>query len=198
MVDTSRKFKDRYIKTDEAVTHSHGPEGKHAHEDIAFTIWLDFDVAAGQAKAITDALSRKRPILKDTFQKNYTALAKDLKELDRQLKEIISQDNTRPLVVSHPVYDYLAHRYGLNIRSVHWEPDEVPGNAKLIELRNILKNHPAQWMIWEGKPLSSSVEKLKSIGVRSIVFDPCGNVPEQGDFLGVMRMNIKNLKKVYR
>jgi zinc transport system substrate-binding protein len=198
MVDTSRKFKDRYIKSDEAVTHSHGPEGKHAHEDIAFTIWLDFDVAAGQAEAITDALSRKRPLLKDTFQKNYTALAKDLKELDRQLKEIISQDNTRPLVVSHPVYDYLAHRYGLNIRSVHWEPDEVPGNAKLIELRNILKNHPAQWMIWEGKPLSSSVEKLKSIGVRSIVFDPCGNVPEQGDFLGVMRMNIKNLKKVYR
>ncbi|MCW9077857.1 MAG: hypothetical protein OQK74_01640, partial [Gammaproteobacteria bacterium] len=33
----------------------------------------------------------------------------------------------------------------------------------------------------------ASVDKLKTLGVDSLVFDPCGNVPEQGDFLTVMR-----------
>jgi zinc transport system substrate-binding protein len=35
-VDTSRSFKDRYITVKEVMTHSHGPEGEHAHEGLAF------------------------------------------------------------------------------------------------------------------------------------------------------------------
>jgi zinc transport system substrate-binding protein len=48
-------------------------------------------------------------------------------------------------------------------------------------------------MIWEGKPMGQSVKKLKSIGVNSLVFDPCGNVPDQEDFLTVMIRNLENL-----
>jgi len=48
-----------------------------------------------------------------------------------------------------------------------------------MELRNILKAHPAKWMIWEGEPMSESVERVKSMGLKSLVFDPCGNVPDQ-------------------
>ncbi|MCK5138752.1 MAG: zinc ABC transporter substrate-binding protein, partial [Thermodesulfovibrionia bacterium] len=82
MVNTSRKFKDQYIFIKEAVTHSHGPKGKHAHEDAAFTIWLDLDLATKQAKAIEKALSRKRPAFKPTFEKNYAYLERDLLVLD--------------------------------------------------------------------------------------------------------------------
>ena len=32
------------------------------------------------------------------------------------------------------------------------------------------------------------------MGVNSLVFDPCGNAPNQGDFLTVMQQNILNLK----
>ena len=39
--------------------------------------------------------------------------------------------------------------------------------------------------------------KLKSIGVESLVFYPCGNVPAQGDFLAVMRANVENLRKAF-
>jgi hypothetical protein len=39
--------------------------------------------------------------------------------------------------------------------------------------------------------------KLESIGVESLVFDPCGNVPAQGDFLAVMRANVNNLRKAF-
>jgi zinc transport system substrate-binding protein len=198
MIDTSKKFKDRYIETKKAVTHSHGPKGEHAHENVAFTIWLDFDLAVQQAKAIEKALNRKRPELKSTFQKNYTALAKDLMALDSKIKNILSNNQDQPLIASHPVYDYLAHRYGLNIKSLHWEPDEVPGNAQWLQLKKILKEHPARWMIWEGKPLDESVKQLQSMGIRSIVFDPCGNVTDNGDFLTVMQKNLENLGTVFR
>ena len=56
MVNTSRQFKDRYITTKEVMTHSHGTEGEHAHESLAFTTWLDLELAARQAKAIASAM----------------------------------------------------------------------------------------------------------------------------------------------
>jgi zinc transport system substrate-binding protein len=143
MVNTSAGFKDQYLEAAEILTHSHGSEGKHAHKSLAFTTWIDFSLAARQAKAITQAFSRKRPELKDAFQKNYDKLEQDLLKLDRNLKTQVSKNPARPLIVSHPVYDYFARRYGLNIKSVHWEPGEIPTNEQMMELNRILKEHPA-------------------------------------------------------
>jgi zinc transport system substrate-binding protein len=198
LVNTSSQFKDRYITIDELVTHSHGPEGEHAHESLAFTIWLDFDLAIKQAKAIKKALDRNRPTLRDTFLENYASLEKDLMALDREIKRIVSKNPKLPLLASHPVYDYLARRYCLNIKSVHWEPDETPSNEQWMELQSILKYHPAKWMIWEADPMQKSQESLKSAGIKSLIFDPCGNVPDHGDFLGNMRQNIENLKRAFQ
>lgn len=198
MVNTSAGFKDQYIETTEILTHSHGSEGEHAHESLAFTTWIDFSLAAQQARAIAAALSRKRPELKELFQKNDQTLEQDLLKLDQDLKKLFSKDPSRPLVVSHPVYDYFARGYGLNIKSVHWEPDEILTNEQMMELNRILKAHPAKWMIWEGKPLLGSVQQLQALGVESLVFDPCGNSPDQGDFLDVMRQNVANLEPVFK
>jgi len=198
MINTSASFKDQYITTKEAVTHSHGTTGKHAHENVAFTTWLDFNLALKQAKAVAEALARKRPALQGTFKKNYVSLEKDLMELDSEMKALAATNQSEPLVASHPVYDYLARRYGLNIRSLHWEPEERPNEQQWIELRNMLKVHPAKWLIWEGAPLEETVGMLKARGIKSIVFDPCGNRPETGDFMSVMRQNLKNLKTVLK
>jgi zinc transport system substrate-binding protein len=198
MVDTSAGFKEQYIETAEILTHSHGGEGQHAHEALAFTTWIDFSLASEQAGAITAALSRKKPAMKDTFQRNYRDLEKDLLKLDRDMKALLSRDSSKPFVASHPVYDYLARGYGLNIKSVHWEPDEIPTDKQLLELRDILQGHAAKWMIWEGEPIKESVERLKTMGIESLVFDPCGNVPDKNDFLQVMRRNVENLKLAFQ
>ena len=197
MVNTSRQFKDRYITTKEVMTHSHGAEGEHAHESLAFTTWLDLELAARQAEAIASAMGRKRPELKDVFQRNYESLKEDFLALDRKIQAIVSQDPSIPLIASHPVYDYFARRYGLNMVSVHWEPDQVPGNDQWRELKEILKQHPAKWMIWEGEPIQKSVDGLKTLRVNSLVFDPCGNIPEKGDFLTIMHQNVNNLRSVF-
>lgn len=56
------------------------------------------------------------------------------------------------------------------------------------------RHHAARWMFWESEPLPETVERLRELGVRSAVFDPCGNSPEEGDFLSVMAANTAALE----
>ena len=133
----------------------------------------------------------------DQIDKRFDGLKAELVELDSRLKAISEKIGDQPLVASHPVYQYLARRYGLNIKAVLWEPETVPDGAAMADLGKVLTGHSAKWMIWEGEPAPESVEKLKGIGVESIVFDPCGNRPGDGDFLSVMEENVKTLEDTF-
>ncbi len=62
----------------------------------------------------------------------------------------------------------------------------------------MLDEHPAKWMIWEGAPFEESIEKLKSIGINSIVFHPCSNTPEGDNFLDMMKKNTEHLRKIFK
>ncbi|MBW2199158.1 MAG: hypothetical protein JRF58_15265 [Deltaproteobacteria bacterium] len=46
--------------------------------------------------------------------------------------------------------------------------------------------------------MKESAERLKAIGVNSLVFDPCGNIPDQGDFMSVIQRNGENLKPAFQ
>jgi zinc transport system substrate-binding protein len=197
MVDTSKAFKDRYIYTKKEITHSHGPQGKHAHENLAFTTWLDFSLAAEQARTVQHAMGKKRPDLASVFQENFNRLYQELMTLDTQLKKIVSSDPERPLVVSHPVYDYLAQRYGMNIESLHWEPDQILDPAHWNGLRSMIANHPAKWLVWEAPPIKDTMGQLETMGLKSVVVSPCAGQPEKGDFMTVMHQNLENIQRLY-
>ena len=195
VLDTSAAFKGQFIVVKETVTHSHGKAGEHSHAGTAFTTWLDFQQAVQQAGAICDALQKHRPEQIELFALNFDKLKTDLLELDKGMLAIGQKFGGQPLVASHPVYQYLARRYQLNLREVQWEPENVPTDAQMEDLKKILATHAAKWMIWEGEPAKESVEKLKGIGLESVVFDPCGNVPEKGNWLEVMKANLAGLRK---
>ena len=198
MVNTSQSFQAHYIAMTEASTHSHGPGGAHSHTGTAFTTWLNWQFAAQQARAIAQALSRLLPGQQAVFEANYAALERDLLALDERLERIVAAKRTQPLVASHPVYQYLAARYGLQLRSVHWEPEAMPSDEQWQALHTLLADHAARWMIWEGEPLPASVAKLEAMGLQSLVFAPCGNRPAQGDFLSVMQDNVTTLAQAFQ
>jgi len=197
-VNTSKSFKQKYIHMKEAVSHQHGPGGEHSHAGTAFTTWLDFSQAIAQAKVVTKALARKRPEIKDTFERNYSALEQDLAAIDRSLTSLTKNFSEKPLIASHPIYQYLARRYQLNIQSVLWEPDVVPDQGQWRQLQSMLNLHKAKWMIWEGEPAADTTSRLQAIGIKSIVFDPCANKPNEGNFLSVMQSNLNNLQSVFQ
>ncbi len=197
-VDTSAAFADQFITVKETTSHSHGKGDVHAHEGIAFTTWIDFSQAKQQAQAIADSLSTRLPAKAETFQKNFAALAADLDSLHGDMQALAKKIGDQPLFASHPVYQYWSRAYALNVVSVHWEPEVVPDTAALNELVQKSVDHDAKWMIWEGEPVAESVEKLKLRGISSVVFDPCGNRPDDGsDWLAVMRGNLANLEAAF-
>ena len=196
LVDTSQEFAADYIPLEDAVVHRHGPGGEHAHEGVAFTTWLDPRQAIRQAAAVSAALARLLPDQKPQFDANFAKLQGDLQQLDQALTDALQGYSQQPLLSSHPVYQYLARRCQWNLKSVHWEPGEMPDEGQWQELARLLDKHPAKWMIWEATPDGRIVEKLKGMGVGCIVFEPCGNTPDQGDYLSMMQRNIDNLKAI--
>ncbi len=194
VADTSSGFRDRYIALQDAVQHAHGPEGEHAHAGTAFTTWLDPTLAEQQADAIRARLVKLLPDKTAELNRNFETLKADLRALDARLQSMTERHRERPLFTSHPVYQYFARRYKLNIESVHWEPAEVPSDRQWSELDKLLEEHPAKWMIWEAPPQSETEEELRKRGVSCIVFYPCGNVPSDGDYLQTMQQNIERLQ----
>jgi len=194
IVNTSRNFQDKYITLKEGSTHSHGPEGEHVHKGFAFTTWLDFKLAQLQASAVKEALIRILPENKSVFNKNFDKLNSDLRQLDDEMSNIGARYAANPLFGSHPVYQYLASGYKLNLSSVHWEPDEMPAENDWAIFKDTQKKHPGRIMLWEDQPLVEVENRLKDLGITSIVFSPCANKPDKEDFFKIMKKNIENLK----
>ena len=194
-INTSTDIKEQFIPLVEATTHSHGPGGEHAHGGLAFTTWLDPKLAILQARTILNALTERWPEHQEHFETGFSGLEKDLLDVDAAIEKVLSDRKGTPLVFSHPVYQYFERRYGLNGRSVHWEPDEMPTDEQWNELAELLKSHDAKWMIWEGEPRQETVTRLREMGIESVVFDPCGNRPEEGDYLTRMQENLSALSQ---
>ncbi len=199
IVDTSKSFAGRYVHISGVGTHSHGKDGDHSHDGIAFTTWIDFGQALAQAAAVRDALGKLQPPAATRVNNAWKELEAELKQLDTDMAELAFAIGDQPLIASHPVYQYFARAYNLSIKNILWEPETVPDEAAMAEFKKLHASHPAKWMIWEGEPAPESVAKLNALGVDSVVFDPCGNRPggdAYADWLTVMRANIENLKEL--
>ena len=195
LVNTSSGFEDLYVVAEDAVVHTHGPEGEHEHENVAFTTWLDPELAIEQARAIRDALAERLPAAESDLQAGFVALEADLRRIDARIEAWATARGGQALLASHPVYQYLARRYALNLRSVHFEPDEVPTAGGWRDLAALMQGHSADWMLWEAAPLDETRQRLAAdYEVGSVVFSPTGNRPESGDYLDAMRANVEALE----
>jgi zinc transport system substrate-binding protein len=189
LVDTSASISDRLITLDDSVQHQHGPEGEHSHQGTAFTTWLDPQLAIAQAQSVTSTLIELAPSGETGFRNNMAKLEQELTQLDLQLAEVFAQLQDRPVLFSHPVYQYLQHHYNINGQSLHWEPDQEPSTSAWIAMQRLNSTHKAKIMIWEVEPLISTAQRLSDAGVISVHFYTAANKPDQGDYLSVMRAN---------
>lgn len=195
-LDTTAHVADRLLPIDEEITHQHGPEGEHSHTGTAFTTWLDPTLGVEQARAIESRLSQLLPDHAAEFSARRAELDARLMDLDTALAEAFAGIADQPLIFSHPVYQYLERRYGLNARSLHWEPDVEPGTREWLDFINLRAEHPATVLLWEDQPLASVMQELDRRGVRSVVFQPLGNRPARGDFFSEMMANVERLRSI--
>lgn len=193
LVDTSAGFAERLIVIEGAVTHSHGPEGDHSHGETAFTTWLDPALAAEHARAVHAELVIRLPNDAAALDDNLASLEADLDALDATLRTIVASRPLPALVASHPVYQYLAAAYELELPSVHLEPDQALSDRDWLQLEAAIVDRGVRVMLWEQEPLPATRDRLAELGVAIAVYDPCANAPSRGDWLSVMQTNARNL-----
>ncbi len=194
MLNTTEAYEKDLIQIKVGVSHSHGPEGDHQHTNFASTTWLDFKLALKQAETIKNRLSQMIPEESELLNQNFEALKKDLESLDIDMTSVASTLKGFNLLGSHPVYQYLSRAYKLHLHSVHFEPNELPEGHEWEEIYPLISKSKTNLMLWENTPLDNTKIKLQEYGIESIVFNPCGNMPPNGDFLSIMKDNINSLK----
>ncbi|MBO0446461.1 zinc ABC transporter substrate-binding protein [Enterococcus ureilyticus] len=176
-------------------------EHDHDHE-LDPHVWLDPVLAQKEVEAIRDALVKKYPDKKETFEKNATAYIEKLKELDAEYKEAFTNAKNKTFVTQHAAFGYLAKQYGLTQESIAGiSPDQEPSPSRLAELKNYIKEHNVSVIYFETSASSKVAETLASeTGVELAVLNPLESITQkeqdQGeDYISVMKANLDALKK---
>ena len=198
LVDTSALFGDRLISAANNVLHKHGPEGAHDHGELAFTTWLDPELAALQIEAIRLAMTAARPELEAALVRRSDELVSDLLEWDAAVARAVAALGDANIVFSHPVYQYFSRRYGITGQNVMWEPDQALVQADLASLEPLASRDRLNVVIWEAEPLPDSRTRLMSMGFESVVFNPLANRPDSDDYQIGMQNNAQRLAGVGR
>jgi zinc transport system substrate-binding protein len=200
VVNTAKPFAAEFVKFEKAVTHSHGPAGEHAHEGIDGHTWLDPVNAKIQAGEIAKALSKLLPAHAATFEARRRALDADLDALDAGFRKAAEKLAGAPLLASHPAYNYAAKRYGLNVKNLDLDPEEMPADETFATIKALLAEHPAKIVLWESFPSGEIAKRFaEELGLRSVEFSPCELMAPEAlaggqDYLTVMRRNLANLE----
>lgn len=203
VVDTAAPFAGEFIRYENATTHSHGKAGEHSHEGIDGHTWVDPVNAKTQAGEIRSALARLLPDHSADLEANFARLAADLDALDAGFREVSASDPRRPLLASHPAYNYLVRRYGWNLANLDLDPETMPTDAQFEEIRTILADHPAKFLLWESEPLPEIAARFRDgFGIESVTVSPCELLGEAemaagADYLTVMRKNLESLRTVF-
>ena len=197
VVDTTRGVKSRLLPAGDGSVHAHGPEGSHSHAGTASTTWLDPEIAVAQATTIHDALVRILPAHQEEFGSNLGLLIRQLQERSAPFEQAVNAAPMTPVFFNRPVFQYLSEQYRMNGSSLHWEAGSTPTAEQFEELDSLRADHPAEWFIWDSSPTPEAIAALEERGIRSIVFETCGNRPESGDLLDVFDSNAIELRRVY-
>lgn len=190
LVHTTAGVKDRWIALENQVTHTHGPQGEHAHGDLAFTTWMDFSLAREQAGAVAAALAQRWPRRAAAIEQRLALLAAELGELDRGYQRAAQALAGREFIFSHPVYQYFQRRYGLAGISLHWEPDTMPDEEEWAQLAQGLNDRSL--FVWEGQPTGAIADRMAALGLDFVVIEPAANGSER-EWLSVQRDNLARL-----
>lgn len=176
-------------------------EHDHDHE-LDPHVWLDPVLAQKEVEAIRDALVKKYPEQKATFEKNAATYIEKLKALDTEYQEAFKDAKNKTFVTQHAAFGYLAKQYGLTQESIAGiSPDQEPSPSRLAELKKYIKEHNVSVIYFETSASSKVAETLaRETDVELAVLNPLESITQKEqdkgeDYISVMKANLEALKK---
>ena len=203
IIDTSKGIQLIHIEGD---THSHGKTGAHSHEEMDPHTWLDPRAYLQQARNIKDALVAEDQSHRGLYNDKYIKIENDLQDLHRELLNVTTKLRRFQIAANHPVYNYFAKRFSLQIQSFDFDPEEMLSPEQIKEFHKyaqmVHENKKPAILWWESPPkeeIKQALEKdISSIEVIHVVLPPLEQ-PIDGssyDYFQQSQDNIKSLESL--
>lgn len=185
VVDTA---KDIPLIELEGQVHSHGKEGEHSHGEIDPHTWSDPLAYLEQAKATHAALSALPGAQTADLDAAMKGLEAELVALDGQYQSVLAPWKEGPIAASHPAFNYVARRYGLDLTSFDYDPETAPADLHPFEHWAEGQTAPVIW--WESAP-SDTVKAAFPASVMHLTLSPLEQ-PEGGryDYIAQAQANL--------
>ena len=177
--------------TEAAHDHDHDPA---AALDPHF--WLDPVRMQAAAKAVEAALAQADPAHADDYAANLDTLNATLADLNTSYSTGLGHCERTTFVTSHAAFGYLADRYGLTQASISGvDPESEPSPAELAEVKKIVESTGTTTIFTEELVSPETAQAVAAeTGAQTRVLSPIESAPEDGDYAGVMRTNLEELR----
>ncbi|MCK1795911.1 metal ABC transporter substrate-binding protein [Streptomyces sp. XM4193] len=183
--------------------HDHGDEGGHEghdHGPLDPHLWLDPVKYAEVAEGVGKAMAEADPDNADDYADNTSALAKELRTLDKEFSDGLKKTSTSTFITTHSAFGYLADRYGLDEESVAGlDPESEPSPARMKELHGIVRAEKVNTVFFEQIASDRTVKSLAGdLKLKTDVLDPVEGITKESrgkNYLEVMRANLAALQK---
>ena len=177
--------------TEAAHDHDHDPA---AALDPHF--WLDPVRMQAAAKAVEAALAQADPAHADDYAANLDTLNATLTDLNTSYSTGLGHCERTTFVTSHAAFGYLADRYSLTQASISGvDPESEPSPAELAEVKKIVESTGTTTIFTEELVSPETAQAVAAeTGAQTRVLSPIESAPESGDYAGVMRTNLEELR----
>jgi zinc transport system substrate-binding protein len=163
--------------------------------------WLSPSCALSMGDNILQALIQIDPDNQAYFEKNFSAFAEKLNELDEDYRKTLAQCPGKKIVVTHQAFNYLCREYDLEqipIMGLHAEAEPTPG--KLKEISKLMKKEKIKYLFSEvlySPKIATTI--AQETGATVLQLHPLGSLSPKElkagkDYFQIMRDNLKNLQ----
>ena len=179
---------------EEGATEAAHDHGAAAALDPHF--WLDPVRMQAAAKAVEAALAQADPAHADDYAANLNTLTTTLTDLNTGYSSGLGHCERTTFVTSHAAFGYLADRYGLTQASISGvDPESEPSPAELAEVKKVVESTGTTTIFTEELVSPETAQAVAAeTGAQTRVLSPIESAPESGDYAGVMRTNLEELR----
>ena len=222
MEDTKHSHEDHdHAHGQSEEDHIHDYDEEKTHEDLSQTIFDDHDGhemdieydehiwtspanAMKLVEVITETLKEVSPENAPYFEENKNSYEKELKELDDEFKDIVSNGRHRMIVVADKFpFRYFAQEYGLSYRAAFsgCSTDTEPSAKTIAYLIDRIREKQIQAVFYLELSSHRTADIIsEETGAKPLLLHSCHNVTrrqfdEGVTYLQLMKQNAKNLRE---
>lgn len=165
-------------------------------------VWLDPVRAQNIVALIRDELIQADPTHATEYRQNAANYTNELAKLHDAYEKGLAQCASRDIVVSHDAYQYVAHRYGLNLHAIAGlSPEAEPSPQRLAKLTERIKDKKISTVFFETLTTPKLAETLaRETGAKTDVLNPIEGLTESEQRAGknydsIMQENLVALRR---